>query len=251
MSRKLSRGVGYLCNMPLPPYLRKYFYLAFGKVQGVDFDEILVKDLNNFRTFNDFFTREIDLSQRPIAQMDDKRTLVSPCDGTILSFGEVEMKKGTIQCVKGHDYRLDEFLFGFKTDKDERLADQRVTMTERIIDSVGTRNNKLVYLVIYLAPSDYHRYHSPAHFTANYRRHVVGYLEPVRPSYLEKHRDVLTQNERVNLLGDWEHGFFAMSFIGALNVGSINLHFDEEIATNKYAPEYPYIDDKNYRVMVN
>lgn len=58
----MSRGVGYLCNMPLPPYLRQYFYLAFGKVQGINFDEILIKDLNEFRTFNDFFTREIDLS---------------------------------------------------------------------------------------------------------------------------------------------------------------------------------------------
>ena len=124
-------------------------------------------------------------------------------------------------------------------------------MVERIIDSVGARGNKLMYLVVYLAPGDYHRYHSPAYFTANYRRHVVGYLEPVRPSYLLKHRDVLKQNERVNLLGDWQHGFFAMSFIGALNVGSINLHFDEEICTNVGHPEYPYINDRNYLLMVN
>ena len=124
-------------------------------------------------------------------------------------------------------------------------------MVERIIDSVGTRGNKLMYLVVYLAPKDYHRYHSPTYFVANYRRHVVGYLEPVRPSYLMKHRDVLKQNERVNLLGDWMHGFFAMSFIGALNVGSINLHFDDDIATNLSKPSYPYVNDKNYLLMVN
>ena len=47
------------------------------------------------------------------------------------------------------------------------------------------------------------------------------------PSYLQKHRDVLKQNERVNLLGDWAHGFFAISFIGALNVGSIKINFDD------------------------
>jgi len=41
-----------------------------------------------------------------------------------------------------------------------------------------------MYLIIYLAPGDYHRYHSPASFIANYRRHIVGYLEPVRPDYL-------------------------------------------------------------------
>lgn len=80
---------------------------------------------------------------------------------------------------------------------------------------------------------------------------MVGYLEPVMPSYLEKHKDVLKNNERVNILGDWAHGFFAMSFIGALNVGSINLHFDDVIRSNKARPEYPYINDKNYLLLMN
>ena len=100
-------------------------------------------------------------------------------------------------------------------------------MIERILDSAKDRGNKVKYCVIYLAPGDYHRYHSPAYFTANYRRHIAGYLEPVMPSYLQKHKDVLKNNERVNVLGDWKHGFFAISFIGALNVGSIKLHFDD------------------------
>ena len=84
-----------------------------------------------------------------------------------------------------------------------------------------------MFMVIYLAPGDYHRYHSPATFTANYRRHIPGYLEPVDPRYLRGHQDVLKSNERVNLLGDWKHGFFALSFVGALNVGSMKLHFDD------------------------
>lgn len=124
-------------------------------------------------------------------------------------------------------------------------------MIQRIVDSVITRGNKMMYLVIYLSPGDYHRYHSPAYFIANYRRHIAGYLEPVRPSYLEKHKEVLKNNERVNVLGSWYHGFFAMSFIGALNVGSINLHFDDVLKTNKASPEYPYINDKNYLVLIN
>ena len=42
-------------------------YLGFGKVYGVNFDEIKVNDINQFRTFNQFFTREI---------KDDARTVV-------------------------------------------------------------------------------------------------------------------------------------------------------------------------------
>lgn len=100
-----------------------------------------------------------------------------------------------------------------------------------------------------MAPGDYHRYHSPAHFIANYRRHIAGYLEPVRPDYLQTHKDVLKDNERVNLLGEWKHGLFSMSFVGALNVGSIKLLFDDELKTNVRVPVSPYLEDRNYSTL--
>ena len=71
------------------------------------------------------------------------------------------------------------------------------------------------------------------------------------PSYLKNHKDVLKQNERVNLLGEWCHGFFSMSFVGALNVGSIVLHFDEALKSNIKAPKHPYLQDKNYALLMN
>jgi phosphatidylserine decarboxylase len=37
-----------------------------------------------------------------------------------------------------------------------------------------------------------------------------------------------------------------ISFIGALNVGSIKINFDEELKTNLKRPLVPYINDKNY-----
>ena len=122
-------------------------------------------------------------------------------------------------------------------------------MIERILDSAEKRGNKVKYCVIYLAPQNYHRYHSPTFFTANYRRHIAGWLELVRPSYLDKHKDVLTENERVSLLGEWSHGFFAMSFIGAMGVGSIKLNFDDVLTTNVSSPVEPYISDKNYQLV--
>jgi phosphatidylserine decarboxylase len=103
--------------------------------------------------------------------------------------------------------------------------------------------------VIYLSPGDYHRYHSPAKFVGNYRRHIIGYLEPVKPSYVQKHKNVLKDNERVTVLGDWSYGFFAMSFVGALNVGSIVLNWDEELNTNQKKPQMPFYLDKNYATL--
>ena len=187
--------------MPLPPYLRVFFYKAYGSVYGVNYDDILVENLNSFRTFNQFFTRELKEGARVVDEPADGSTLCSPCDGKVLSCGEVDTLESTMDCIKGHTYRLDEFLFGYQVVKGEN-SDQKST-TERLIQAAVDRGNKVVYMVVYLAPGDYHRFHSPASFTASYRRHIAGYLEPVDPRYLKGHRDVLKTNERVNLLGDW------------------------------------------------
>ena len=117
---------------------------------------------------------------------------------------------------------VSEFLLGYQEKKGSKNS-----MVEKMLAAVRARGNKVMFLVVYLSPGDYHRFHSPANFTASYRRHIPGYLEPVDPRYLAGHTDVLKSNERVNVLGDWAHGFFTVSFVGATNVGSIKLHFDD------------------------
>lgn len=52
-------------------------------------------------------------------------------------------------------------------------------------------------------------------------------------------------------MGDWIHGFFAVSFVGATNVGSIHLHFDDTLGTNVTKPVSPYLQDRNYASLVN
>ena len=111
------------------------------------------------------------------------------------------------------------------------------------------KGNELHYMVIYLSPGDYHRFHSPAIHRGHYRRHIAGYLQPVKPSYVATHRDVFKNNERVNIFGEWrgeEEDFFFTSFVGALNVGSIILDFDEDVVTNQACPASPYYEDKVY-----
>ena len=112
ISRKISQLTGILTSITLPPYFRAAVYSAFGSIYGVNFDEIKQENLNNFRSFNSFFTRELKESARPIADQYNDHSLTSPCDGTVLSFGEVNTLTSTIECVKGNDYKLSEFLFG-------------------------------------------------------------------------------------------------------------------------------------------
>lgn len=95
-----------------------------------------------------------------------------------------------------------------------------------------TSNNALFYVVIYLAPGDYHRFHSPVPWVVESRRHFAGELYSVSP-YLQRHLPGLfTLNERVAFLGRWRWGFFSYTPVGATNVGSIKVNFDAELRTN-------------------
>ncbi|SCU87256.1 LADA_0E02916g1_1 [Lachancea dasiensis] len=93
-------------------------------------------------------------------------------------------------------------------------------------------NTKLYFAVIYLAPGDYHHYHSPVNWVCKLRRHFPGELFSVAPYFQRNFPNLFVLNERVALLGHWKHGFFSMTPVGATNVGSIKLNFDKELITN-------------------
>jgi phosphatidylserine decarboxylase len=90
----------------------------------------------------------------------------------------------------------------------------------------------LYYCVIYLAPGDYHRFHSPVSWVVERRRHFAGELYSVSPYLVRTLPGLFTLNERVVLLGRWRWGFFSYTPVGATNVGSIVVNFDKELRTN-------------------
>ncbi|KAJ1926660.1 phosphatidylserine decarboxylase 1 [Tieghemiomyces parasiticus] len=92
--------------------------------------------------------------------------------------------------------------------------------------------HELFFSVIYLAPGDYHRFHSPAHWVVERRKHFAGELYSVSPYVLSMIRDLFVLNERVALLGRWRYGFMSMIPVGATNVGSIKINFDPVLRTN-------------------
>jgi len=90
----------------------------------------------------------------------------------------------------------------------------------------------LYYIVVYLAPGDYHRFHSPVSWVVESRRHFAGELYSVSPYLQRKLPGLFCLNERVVLLGRWRWGFFSYTPVGATNVGSIKINFDRELRTN-------------------
>lgn len=106
---------------------------------------------------------------------------------------------------------------------------------ERRRSTSGTsvkEGNALYFTVIYLAPGDYHRFHSPTAWVVEKRRHFVGELFSVSPWMAKRLQNLFVLNERVALLGRWKFGFFGMIPVGATNVGSIKINFDTALRTN-------------------
>ena len=69
--------------------------------------------------------------------------------------------------------------------------------------------------VIYLAPGDYHRFHSPTTWTPELRRHFTGELLSVSPKIAQWIPGLFCLNERALYIGKWEHGFFSFTAVGA------------------------------------
>ncbi|ETI23871.1 phosphatidylserine decarboxylase [Cladophialophora carrionii CBS 160.54] len=98
--------------------------------------------------------------------------------------------------------------------------------------SQPARSSSLYYAVVYLAPGDYHRFHSPVSWVCTTRRHFAGELYSVSPYVQRTLPGLFTLNERVVLLGRWKHGFHSYVAVGATNVGSVVINFDKELRTN-------------------
>ncbi|CCG84433.1 protein of unknown function [Taphrina deformans PYCC 5710] len=105
--------------------------------------------------------------------------------------------------------------------------------------------NSLFFAVVYLAPGDYHRFHSPTNWVVEKRRHFAGELFSVSPYVARRVANLFVLNERVVLFGRYRHGFMSMTPVGATNVGSIKIAFDKELKTNtlnRDKPEHGFVE---------
>jgi phosphatidylserine decarboxylase len=67
----------------------------------------------------------------------------------------------------------------------------------------------------------------PSWAAADERLGKTGELFSVSPWVAKRAENLFVLNERVAMLGRWRHGFFGMVPVGATNVGSIKINFDQ------------------------
>lgn len=155
----------------------------------------------HYRSLAEFFARSIKDNCRTI----ESNCVVSPADGRILHFGPIDSDTHLEQ-VKGITYSLESFL-GPKWNTDELTT---------YIDSVKQKKDDtdLFHCIIYLAPGDYHRFHSPTQWKPEIRRHFHGELLSVSPKVAKWMPGLFCINERATYIGEWEHGFFSFTAVG-------------------------------------
>ncbi|XP_031196556.1 phosphatidylserine decarboxylase proenzyme, mitochondrial isoform X3 [Mastomys coucha] len=229
-TRLLSRACGRLNQVELPYWLRRPVYSLYIWTFGVNMTEAEVEDLHHYRNLSEFFRRKLKPQARPVCGL---HCVTSPSDGKILTFGQV--KNSEVEQVKGVTYSLESFLGPRAYTED--LPFPPASSSDSFRNQLVTREgNELYHCVIYLAPGDYHCFHSPTDWTVSHRRHFPGSLMSVNPGMARWIKELFCHNERVVLTGDWKHGFFSLTAVGATNVGSIRIHFDRDLHTN--SPRY-------------
>jgi len=211
---------GMVTSYHLPANFTYISIVLYANVTGCNIEEALEQDLSKYETLSHFFTRRLKAGVRPIST---SSALVSPSDGKLTYSGPVE--GAYLQQVKGVRYSLSTFL------------------GPDVPNWPKSEETSLYQAVVYLSPSDYHRFHSPANWTVTHRRHFPGALCSVQPHVVAAFPGLFHTNERVAFYGTWQHGFMAMVAVGATNVGSIVADFDPNLKTNqrgKMPPEYKH-----------
>lgn len=141
---QMSKTAEKVSEVKIPKFLRKKFFTLYSKKYHVKLDEI-IEPLDSFENFSAFFTRRV--KPRPINP--DPTAMICPADSKVLKIAEITEDNCSI--IKGAAYSLGELIEG-----------KKITYTKEQVDNLKKNcQNKLYQVIFYLAPGDYHRFHTP------------------------------------------------------------------------------------------
>lgn len=162
-----------------------------------DFDiEMSSTQEQEFKNFNDFFTRKLKDNARPVDT--SLNTVVSPADGKILAYADIS--------------NSDFIIKGFRFDESSFLANP--VLAQKYHDGA--------LLIIRLAPTDYHRFHFPVSGNVTPYTKIEGDYYSVNPFALRKKAEIFCLNKReYTILSNPLFGDVIIAEVGATMVGSI------------------------------
>jgi phosphatidylserine decarboxylase len=183
---------------------------SFCQRMSVNTGELLCP-LSAYASFNDFFTRKIDLSQRTLCG--DPDVCIAPADGKVLAYPSVDPDK--IFRIKRSPFNLRSFL------ADDKLA-ERFAFGSMVVGR--------------LCLSDYHHFHFPDSGVPQRAVSIKGKYYAVGPYALDWLIPFYTENHRMLTLFDSDHfGQMAIVEIGAFTVGSIQQRYSPGMSVSRGA----------------
>ncbi|MBT5231186.1 MAG: phosphatidylserine decarboxylase [Methylococcales bacterium] len=165
---------------------------------GVSLHNAIKENPEDYKHFNDFFTRALKPEARPIAK--GEHTIVSPVDGAVSQFGDIV--DGQLIQAKGSHFSLNALL-GDNLSRSKKFTDGQ-------------------FITIYLAPKDYHRIHMPLAGKLTDMCHIPGRLFSVNDISTKAIPELFARNERAASVFDTEVGPVAVVMVGALFVSSMD-----------------------------
>ncbi len=192
----LSRLMSTLTHCRVP-WFKSAFIRLIIKLYGVNMAEAKSQNLDDYPSFNDFFTRQLKPGVRPIDPATD--AVVSPADGAISQADSINGDR--IIQAKGMDFSAIDLLGG---------------------DAMHAAPFKDgVFTTIYLSPKDYHRLHMPVTGKLTEMVHIPGRLFSVNAATAESVPGLFARNERVACFFDTEAGPMVLVLVGAIFVSSV------------------------------
>ncbi|GFF33781.1 phosphatidylserine decarboxylase proenzyme 3 [Aspergillus udagawae] len=165
----------------------------------LDMSEVLLP-LEQFKTFNEFFYRQLKPGARPCSAPNEPRIIVSPADCRSVVFDRID--EATSIWVKGREFSI------------ERLLGNAYPE-----DAPRYKNGALG--VFRLAPQDYHRFHIPVDGVMGTPKTIEGEYYTVNPMAIRSALDVYGENVRILVpIDSVAHGRVMVVCVGAMMVGS-------------------------------
>ena len=201
----ISHVFGFLSRLRIPLF-SSFFRNIFVKLYKIDMSEAEL-ELNQYKSLSDLFVRKLKPGMRPIAAEE----IVSPVDGVLSQFGHFKDLELSMIQAKGKKYNLGSLL------RDDSLAQKFAGGT---------------YAVIYLAPHNYHRIHSPIQGELLASYYCPGNLWPVNADSVSRIEGLFCINERATSHLKSPTGEMLLVKVGATNVGRIALEYPSDWITN-------------------
>ena len=191
----ISRFVGKMASLRGPSFIVKPVMNWFANRYKINLEEA-EKPIHEYESLNAFFTRRLKPGLRVIADS----YFVHPADSRMTQFGLVE--NDTLIQAKFLNYNLSEFIGS---------------------EDKAKKYYGCVFIVYYLCPTDYHRVHAPVEGTVKEIKKLGLDLWPVNEASVSTIENLFITNERVVVSINSQLGPVEVVFVGATNVGSIEI----------------------------